>query len=100
MPRPGSFGITSAVEAQLKGQAMVMVLGKSIRAFLVRSLAVMTVVLTYAFGTVGAQVASLAGISALGITTVATPAKAWRRYRRRRIYRYYPRRRRRFRRWW
>jgi len=79
---------------------MIMVFGKSIRAFLVRSLAVVTVVLTYAFGNVGAQVVSLAGISALGITTAATPAKAWRRYRRRRFY-YYPyRRRRRFRRWW
>jgi hypothetical protein len=67
---------------------------------LVRSLAVVTVVLTYAFGNVGAQVVSLAGISTLGITTAATPAKAWRRYRRRRFY-YYPyRRRRRFRRWW
>ena len=79
---------------------MVMILGKSIRAFLVRSLAVMTVVLTYAFGNIGTQVVSLAGISALGITTTATPAQAWRRYRRRRFYRFYPRRRRRFRRWW
>jgi hypothetical protein len=76
-----------------------MVLGKSIRAFLVRSLAVMTVVITYAFGSIGTQVVSLAGISALGITTAATPAQAWRRYRRRRFYHYYPRRRRRFRRW-
>jgi len=100
MTKPGSFGIFSSVEAQSKGQAMVMVLGKSIRAFLIRSLAVMTVVLTYAFGNVGAQVVSLAGISALGITTAATPAQAWRRYRRRRFYAYFPRRRRRFRRWW
>ena len=68
MTKPGSFGISSSVEAQSKGQAMVMILGKSIRGFLVRSLAVMTVVLTYAFGNVGAQVVSLAGISALGIT--------------------------------
>ena len=100
MDKPGSFGISSPVEAQSKGQAMIMVLGKGIRAFLVRSLAVMTVVLTYAFGNVGAQVVSLAGISALGVTTAATPANAWRRYRRRRFYGYFPRRRRRFRRWW
>jgi hypothetical protein len=78
---------------------MIMVLGNSIRAFLVRSLAVLTVVLTYAFGNIGGQVVSLAGISALGITTAATPAQAWRRYRRRRFYGYYPRRWRRFRRW-
>jgi hypothetical protein len=100
MDKPGSFRICFRVKAQSKGQAMVMILGKSIRAFLVRSLAVMTVVFTYAFGNVGAQVASFAGISALGITTAATPAQAWRRYRRRRFYGVYPRRRRRrFRRW-
>jgi hypothetical protein len=79
---------------------MAMVLGKSIRAFLVRSLAVVTIVLTYAFGNIGTQILSVAGISALGVTATATPAKAWRRYRRRRYY-YWPyRRRRRWRRWW
>jgi len=78
---------------------MAMVLGESIRAFLVRSLAVATVVLTYAFGNIGTQVLSVAGISALGVTATATPANAWRRYRRRRFY-YAPyRRRRRWRRW-
>ena len=78
---------------------MAMVLGKSIRAFLVRSLAVVTVVLTYAFGNIGTQVLSVAGISALGVTATTTPANAWRRYRRRRFY-YWPyRRRRHWRRW-
>jgi hypothetical protein len=83
-------------------KAMAMILGKSIRAFLVRSLAVVAVVLTYAFGNVGTQVLSVAGISALGVTATATPANAWRRYRRRRLFVYLPyrRRRRRFRRWW
>jgi hypothetical protein len=77
---------------------MAMILGKSIRGFLVRSLAVVTVVLTYAFGNIGAQVLTVAGISAIGVTTVATPANAWRRYRRRRFYPIY--RRRRYRRRW
>ena len=63
-------------------KAMAMILGESIRGFLVRSLAVVTVVLTYAFGNIGAQVLSVAGISALGVTVAATPANAWRRYRR------------------
>lgn len=82
---------------------MASILGKSIRAFVVRSLAVVTVVITYAFGNIGAQVLSVAGISALGVTAAATPANAWRRYRRRRFYRYWPifrRRRYRRRRWW
>ena len=87
-------------------KAMVMVLGNSIRAFLVRSLAVVTVVLTYAFGNIGTQVLSVAGISALGATVTATPANAHRRYRRRRRfygfwpYRHYRRRRYRRRHWW
>ena len=78
---------------------MAMILGESIRGFLVRSLAVVTVVLTYAFGNIGAQVLSVAGISALGVTVAATPANAWRRYRRRRYYPIYRRRRYRRRRW-
>src|SRR5262245_31444054 len=76
-----------------------MILGKSIRAFLIRGLAVLTVVLTYAFGNVGTQVLSVAGISALSITTAATPANDWLRYRRRRFYGYWPYRRRRHRRY-
>ena len=55
---------------------MAIILGKSIRAFLVRSLAVVTVVLTYAFGNIGTQVLSVAGISALGATVTATSANA------------------------
>ena len=78
---------------------MVMILGKSIRAFLVRSLAVVTLVLTYAFGTIGTHVLSVAGISAIGVTATATPANAWRRYRRRRSYGRWRGRRYRRRRW-
>jgi hypothetical protein len=72
---------------------MAMILGKSIRAFLVRSLAVVTLVLTYIFGNISPQVLTLAGISALGVTATATPAYARRRYRRRRFYGYWPYRR-------
>ena len=62
----------------------------TIRSFLIRGLAVMAVVLTYALSGVGAQVASVVGISALALTTTATPAQAgtrrrYRRYRRRRL---------------
>lgn len=79
---------------------MVMILGRSVRAFLVRSMAVVMVLVTYAFGSVGTQVLSVAGISALGVTATTTPATAWHRYRRRRYFRYWPRRRRRRRYWW
>ena len=72
---------------------MEMILGKSIRALLVRSLAVMTLILTYVIGNVAPQVLTIAGISALGVTATSTPASARRRYRRRRIYGYWPYRR-------
>ena len=51
------------------------------------SRAVVAVVLTYALGSVGTHVLSVAGISSLALTTTATPAEAWRRrvwFRRRR----------------
>jgi hypothetical protein len=80
---------------------MAMNLGKSIRAFVVRTVAVVTIVLTYVFGNIGTHVLGVAGISALGVTATATPAKAWYRYRRRRYYRYWPVYRRGYRRrWW
>ena len=56
-----------------------------VRSFLVRGLAVAAVVLTYALGGVGTQVASIVGISSLALATTATPAHAqWRRRRARR----------------
>jgi hypothetical protein len=64
----------------------------SLRTFLIRSLAVVAVVLTYALGGIGTQVLSVAGISTLAVATTATPANAW--YRRRFV------RRRRWRRRW
>jgi hypothetical protein len=72
---------------------MAMILGKSIRSFLVRCLAVVTLVLTYIFGNIAPQILTVAGISALGVTATATPANARRRYRRRRFYGYWPYRR-------
>ena len=59
----------------------------SLRTFLIRGLAVVAVVLTYALGSIGTQVLSVAGISTLTVATTATPAQAWwrrRRWRRRR----------------
>jgi len=77
-------------------------MAEMIRSFLVRGLAVITVVLTYALGNVGTQVLSVAGISAVGVTATATPANAWRRFRHRRFFvpRRFFRRRRFRRRWW
>jgi len=72
---------------------MAMILGKSIRALLVRSLAVVSLILTYILGNIAPQVLAVAGISALGVTATATPAKARRRYRSRRFYGYWPYRR-------
>jgi hypothetical protein len=67
-----------------------------VRNLLIRGVAVVAVVLTYALGSVGTQVLSVAGISSLALTTTATPAQARRWWARRRFIR-----RRRFRRrWW
>lgn len=73
------------------------------RSFLIRGLAVLTVVLAYAWGSLTASVLSVPGVTTLlgaaGIssliltTTISTPANAWDRRRRRR------RRRRRHRGW-
>jgi len=62
-------------------------------------LAVVAVIVTYAVGNVGTQLAATVGVSTLAVTTMATPAQAWwRRGRYRRRY-WAPRRRWR-RRWW
>ena len=79
-----------------------------VRAFLVRGLAVVAVVLTYTLGSAAIQVASVFGVSTLALTTTATPARAWFRRRvffvpRRRFVRpffFVPRRRFVRRRWW
>jgi hypothetical protein len=77
-----------------------------VRSFLVRGLAVVAVVVTYAVSSVGTQVAAVIGVSTLALATTTTPAEAyWRGRRRRRVYfarrrrpfrRYYVRRRRRW----
>ena len=62
------------------------------RSILLRSLAVVAVVLTYAVGTVGTHVASMVGLSTLALATSSTAANA-QYYRRRRYVRVVPRRR-------
>ena len=50
------------------------------RAILIRGLALVAVVATYAAGSIGTQVATTLGVSTLALTTSATPAAAsWRR---------------------
>jgi hypothetical protein len=77
------------------------------RAYLLRGLAVVAVVLTYSLSTVGIQLASIVGVSSVVLATSATPAQAqYRRFRRRRrvvfvrrrrpVRRIFVRRRRRF----
>src|SRR5262249_16949707 len=61
------------------------------RSILLRSLAVVAVVLTYAVGTVGTHVASMVGLSTLALATSSTAANAY--YVRRRYVRVVPRRR-------
>jgi hypothetical protein len=56
------------------------------RSFLIRGAAVAAVVITYALGSVGTHILSVAGISTLAMTTTAGPADA-RRWFRRRIWR-------------
>jgi hypothetical protein len=69
----------------------------SVRSFLVRGVAVLAVLFTYAVGSIGTQVASVVGLSTLALTTSAAPAQAWWRGRYYSYRRYYPRRR--WRRW-
>ena len=49
----------------------------SARAVVIRGLAVVAVLVTYAVGTIGTQVATTVGVSTLALTTSATPASAW-----------------------
>src|SRR5262245_35717951 len=58
-----------------------------VRFFFVRGLAVLAVIVTYAIGTIGPQVAAGVGISALALPTSTTSAEAWwrRGFRRRRV---------------
>ena len=67
-----------------------------VRYFVIRGLAVLAVIMTYAVSSVGTQVASLVGVSSLALVTTTTTAQAqwWRRRRR-----YVVRRRWRRRRW-
>ena len=59
-----------------------------VRSLLIRGVAVVAVVLTYALGNVGTQVLSVAGISSLALTTMSSQAQARRFFvRRRRIFR-------------
>jgi hypothetical protein len=74
-----------------------------VRSFFVRGLAVLAVIVTYAVGAVGTQLAAGVGISALALTTSTIPAEAWCcRRRRRRLFVVAPRRRVFYRRrdWW
>jgi hypothetical protein len=48
-----------------------------VRSFIVRGLAVVAVVATYAIGNIGAQIATSVGVSAVALTSTATPANAW-----------------------
>ena len=47
------------------------------RAVAIRGLAIVAVLMTYATGTIIAQVATAAGISTLALTSSGTPASAW-----------------------
>ena len=67
------------------------------RSFLIRGLAAVAVLMTYAASSVGTQVLTVAGMSSLALATTATPAAA-QRWRRRR-WRPWRRRSRRRRRW-
>jgi uncharacterized iron-regulated membrane protein len=66
-----------------------------VRYFVIRGLAVLAVIMTYAVSGVGTQVASLVGVSSLALvaTTATAQAQWWRRRRRRFIVRRRRRRR-------
>ena len=63
---------------------MTRILVARVRSLLVRGVAVVAVVLTYALASAGTHVLSVAGVSSLALVTTATPADAQRRRRRRR----------------
>ena len=54
----------------------------AVRSYLVHAVAVLVMVLTYALGSAGTQLLSVAGLSGLALATTATPANAQRRRRR------------------
>jgi hypothetical protein len=58
----------------------------AVRSFVVHTIAVLVIVLTYALGSAGTHILSVAGLSGLALATSATPADAYRRRRRRRCY--------------
>jgi len=58
----------------------------AVRSYLVHAAAVLVMIFTYALGSAGTQILSVAGISGLGLAMTATPADA-RRRRGRRCYR-------------
>jgi hypothetical protein len=59
-----------------------------VRSFLVRGLAVAAVVVTYAVGSIGPQVAGIVGVSTLALATTTSAQAQWRRgrYRRRAVF--------------
>jgi hypothetical protein len=81
------------------GDTMTEIVVAKIRSFLIRGLAVLALIGTYALSGVGTQVLSTVGLSSLVMATTATPADAHWRRRRYRRHRYVRRRRRRLRYW-
>ncbi len=53
----------------------------AVKSYLVHAVAVLVMVLTYALGSAGTQLLSVAGLSGLALVTTATPANAQRRWR-------------------
>jgi hypothetical protein len=75
----------------------------NLRSILIRGLAVVAVLLTYAVSSIGTQVATSIGIASLTLTAASTPAEAgwgWGRRRYRRGYWWGARRSYYRRRWW
>jgi hypothetical protein len=47
------------------------------RAIVIRTFAIVAVLVTYAVGSIGVQIATTVGVSALALTTLAAPAHGW-----------------------
>ena len=83
----------------MTGDTMTEIVVAKIRSFLIRGLAVLALIGTYALSGVGTQVLTTIGLSSFAVAMSAMPADAhWRRRYRR--HRYVRRRRRRRRYWW
>jgi hypothetical protein len=82
------------------GDTMTEIVVAKIRSFLIRGLAVLALIGTYALSGVGPQILSTVGLSSFVMATTTTPADAHWRRRRYRRHRYVRRRRRRRRYWW